>query len=452
MAPAFDPRHSQPVDALAETFRTDITARDAAPVQGLEGAAVGQRIGRYAVTQLLGQGQFGAVYLARDDELQRDVAIKVPAQRLASRRALEAFRAEARMLARLDHPHIVPVYDFGQTADGFGYVVSKLIPGCDLATLLRTARPPLAEAVPLVAAIAEALHHAHQQGVVHRDVKPANILVDGRGRPYLADFGVALHDAQAAEHAGELTGTPNYMSPEQVRGEAHRLDGRSDLWSLGVVLYELLTGRCPFRGASLPAVFDEILSRDPQPPRQLNDEVPPELEQICLRCLSKPATGRFSTGLDLAESLRRCLAPAPPAAPGALLMASCQPAADQPFPIYHATLLNRSDASRVLTGVRVAVSDFRSLRGGPQTRVLAPAAEWDVQVPQQPTALFSPAPLPVLLAPNDAVTLALRFYCGDAPAAACHPASIGRFQLEFAVVADSGVESPATALTFGRSR
>ncbi len=269
--------------------------------------AVPRRIGRYAVEGVLGEGAFGTVYLARDEELRREVAIKVPRRaRVASEKDLEAYLAEARMVAGLDHPGIVPVFDVGRTGDGLCYVVSKLIPGTDLARRLREGTPALAEAASIVARVAEALHHAHQRGLVHRDVKPANLLLDRQGNVYVADFGLALplDDPQGEATAG---GTPAYMSPEQARGEVRGLDARSDLFSLGIVLYELLTGQRPFRGATVRAVLEQIVHTDPLPPTLMNAAVPGELSRVCVKCLAREPADRFPSALELALALRRWL-------------------------------------------------------------------------------------------------------------------------------------------------
>jgi serine/threonine protein kinase len=262
-----------------------------------------KQFGRYRLLRVLGQGAFGRVHLAFDEELKRQVAIKEPnPERFQHSGDCELYLAEARTAATLDHPNLVPVYDVGRTAEGSVYVVSKFIQGRTLAEHLDE-RLTADEASRLVATVSRALHHAHRKRLVHRDVKPANILIeDATGTPYVADFGLAIsEEASLAER--NIAGTPSYMSPEQVRGEGHRLGGRSDIFSLGVIFYELLTGKRPFRCNTMMEIFHQVTSADPPSPRTLDEAIPPELERICLKALAKRASDRYATALEMAEDL-----------------------------------------------------------------------------------------------------------------------------------------------------
>ena len=206
------------------------------------------------------------------------------------------------MVANLDHPNIVPVYDVGSCDEFEYYIVSKYIEGSDLHKLLNHRRFGVAESATLIATVAGALHHAHKRGLVHRDVKPSNILIEPSGKPYVADFGLAL----AENHIGmgpRYAGTPSYMSPEQARGEGHRVDGRSDIFSLGAVLYELLSGRRAFRAETAAATRERVEQYDPRPLRQFDESIPKELERICQKALSKRASERYWTAHDMAEDL-----------------------------------------------------------------------------------------------------------------------------------------------------
>jgi serine/threonine protein kinase/formylglycine-generating enzyme required for sulfatase activity len=269
-----------------------------------EETSLPERLGRFVIQRRLGQGAFGSVYLARDPELDRLVALKVPvAERFTCREDVDRFVQEARTAAQLNHPGIVTVHDVVRQ-DETVFIVQEYIQGRDLGKHLKSHPLTVAQAAEIMVAISEAVAFAHQKGFVHRDLKPGNILLDESGKPRVADFGLAVHESIQRRRRGERSGTPAYMSPEQVRGETHRLDGRSDIWSLGVIFYQMLTGRVPFAGETREELFDEIKFRDPRPPRQIKPKLPAELERICLKCLSKRVMDRYSNVADLTDDLR----------------------------------------------------------------------------------------------------------------------------------------------------
>ncbi len=266
----------------------------------------GQQLGRFELIRPVGSGSFGTVYEARDPKLDRIVAVKVlHAGHMATAEQVDRFFREARNAAQLRHPAIVPVYEFGEH-DGVPYIVSEFILGTTLADRMVAGRVSHAEGAALVIRVAEALDYAHAEGVVHRDIKPSNIMIDERGRPLLLDFGVAKRETGEATmtHHGDLLGTPAYMSPEQARGESHEVDGRSDEYSLGVILYALLTGEMPFRG-SLRMLLMQVLQEEPRSPRSLDETIPRDLETICLKAMAKEPDRRYATAGALADDLGR---------------------------------------------------------------------------------------------------------------------------------------------------
>jgi serine/threonine-protein kinase len=286
--------------------------------------------GDYELIEEIARGGMGVVYRARQVSLNRLVALKmILAGQLATPALKQRFQTEAEAAARLDHPHIVPIYEIGEY-DGQHYFSMKLIEGGTLADVLsrssrreeaptsgssirkRQSEPHVGcydekEAARLIATIARAVHYAHQRGILHRDLKPTNILLDDQGEPHITDFGLAklAEDDSSLTVGAAILGTPAYMSPEQAAGQSKSLTTASDTYSLGTILYELMTGQAPFRAETTMETLRQVCEREPTPPRALNPAVDRDLETICLKCLNKDPLRRYGSAEMLADDLDR---------------------------------------------------------------------------------------------------------------------------------------------------
>jgi tetratricopeptide (TPR) repeat protein/predicted Ser/Thr protein kinase len=264
----------------------------------------GSQFGRYQLQQELGRGAMGIVWRARQVDLDRDVAIKMLLQGpVAGDRVRSRFLAEARSVARLVHPNIVAIHDVGER-DGIHFFTMDFVDGPPLSTYIKSNTVSLERALEIAQDVAEALDYAHQQGIVHRDLKPANILLNNQGTARITDFGIAK-DTTVESHtqAGEMLGTPAYMSPEQASGRSDTVDGRADVYSLGAIMYRILTGKAPFEGKTPYDVIRKVAVEKPVSPRKLNGQVPRDVDAIILRCLAKERDDRYANAGELAKAL-----------------------------------------------------------------------------------------------------------------------------------------------------
>jgi serine/threonine-protein kinase len=301
---ATDPGGSGPTEVLATSGDRGATPGGARPGRAARPGPPG-----YEVLEELGRGGMGVVYKARHLRLNRVVALKmILAGDLAGPEALVRFLHEAEVVARLRHPNIVQIHGVGEH-EGRPYVELEYVEGGGLDRRLDGTPRPAREAARLVEQLARAIDHAHRLGVVHRDLKPANVLLCPDGTPKVADFGLAkcLAADPGLTGTGAILGTPRYMAPEQAAGETKAVGPAADVYSLGVVLYELLTGRCPFRGTTPLETLEQVRTLDPVPPRSLRPGLPRDLETVCLKCLEKDPARRYADAGALAEDLRRHL-------------------------------------------------------------------------------------------------------------------------------------------------
>lgn len=269
------------------------------------------KIGHFELVEQLGSGGCGTVWKANDLELKRTVAIKIPRKRSIGSDGEEQFLREARAVAQLNHAGIVTIHEVGRDDDRL-YIVSDYVNGVDLSEWLTAKKMSAQEAATLCISIADALHHAHEKGIVHRDLKPANIMLNVDNTPLVMDFGLAKRDIGEVTMTidGRILGTPAYMPPEQARGEGHQVDRRADIYSLGVILYELTTGERPFRGAA-KMLMQQVVNDEPTAPRKLVGSIERDMETIILKCLQKDPASRYDTASHLAADLKAWLSHEP---------------------------------------------------------------------------------------------------------------------------------------------
>src|SRR5881409_2641066 len=305
-------------DAVAEVDSSagslDELSRDTAkPTSGIKEAVraatmLGQ-LGDYELLEEIGRGAQGVVFRARQKSLNRTVALKVIGLgQWATKAHLKRFRREAEAAASLDHPCIVPIYEVGER-DGSCYFSMKFVEGGQLDEVIHRTPMSIRQAAELIAKVARTVHYAHEHGILHRDIKPGNILLDAKGEPHLTDFGLArlIETESTVTRTKEVMGTPSYMAPEQAMGNNAAVNSATDVYGIGAVLYQVLTGQPPFAGGTTYETIKLLLDTEPKPPRLLNPKIDRDLSTICLKCLEKDSKRRYSSALALAEDLERWL-------------------------------------------------------------------------------------------------------------------------------------------------
>ena len=350
---------------------------------------VGTELGDYTILTRVARGGMGVVYRARQKSLNRDVALKVLA--LADHppaEALARFAREAALTGRLDHPGIVPVHEFGQR-DGVVYLTMPFVEGETLTEIIRRHTLTPREAVDVVRRLAVAVHYAHERRILHRDLKPANVLVDSKGEPRITDFGLAkeLSPDQGLTLSGIAMGTPPYAAPELVSGRLDEVDRRTDVYALGAILYECLTGRTPFNGATAAETIDRVLHTEPEAPHRVVATVPADIEAICLKCLEKDRERRYATAADLASDCERA--------------GKNEPVVARPVTTFtritRRVRRNKSQAIAIVSTTALLIAlmalAFRELPGQPSTQNDAKLAEDARKVAREMRSLFSQSPV-----------------------------------------------------------